>query len=134
MNTEPQKEGLLSEHLSGVGTVTRAMVHERSRELARINGRSSQEVTKSDWEQAKRELTGGSEMTDEELALDAAGEPDRWNPVPGTKGHQTPENPSADEDEEGRSIAERLVDGGVLEAEHDQMLQASQEPEDEDAH
>jgi hypothetical protein len=133
MKIDPQKEGLLSENLTGVGTVTRAMVQERSLELARINGRSSQEVTKSDWEQAKRELTGGSEMTDEERVLDAAAESDRWNPVPGTKGHQTPQNPSADEDEEGRSNAERLVDGGVLEAEHEQMLQASQEPGDEDA-
>jgi hypothetical protein len=37
-----------------------------------------------------------------------------------------------DEDEEGRSASERLVEEGVLEAEHDQMLQAAKKQKEED--
>ena len=58
MKTNPLKQGVLTENSQGIGTVTRKMVRERAVELAVINGRSAQDVSKSDWEQAKRELTG----------------------------------------------------------------------------
>ena len=58
MKTNPLKEGALTENSAGIGTVTRKMVRERAIELAAINGRSAHEASKSDWEQAKRELTG----------------------------------------------------------------------------
>ena len=48
----------MTENSAGIGTVTRKMVRDRAVELAVINGRSAKEVSKSDWEQAKRELTG----------------------------------------------------------------------------
>ena len=72
MNTNPLKQGVLTENSEGIGTVTRKMVHERAVELAVINGRSSSEVSKSDWEQAKRELTDDPEMDPKEAALDSA--------------------------------------------------------------
>lgn len=103
------------------------MVRERAVELAVINGRPFQEVSKSDWEQAKRELTGEPGMDAKETALEAAPESDRWNPVPGSPGHKAPVAPSADEDEEGRSDNERLVDEGMAEAELDQSNQASRQ-------
>ena len=40
------------------GTVTRGMLRQRAVELAVINGRPPHEASKSDWESAKRELTG----------------------------------------------------------------------------
>ena len=58
MRTNPLKDGVLTENSTGIGTVTRKMVRERAVELAVINGRSAQDVSKSDWEQAKQELTG----------------------------------------------------------------------------
>jgi len=58
MKTNPLKQGALTEHSAGFGTATREMVRERAVELAVINGRSAQDMSKSDWEQAKRELTG----------------------------------------------------------------------------
>lgn len=124
MKTNPLKDGILTEHSSGVGSVTRKMVRERATELAIINGRSVQDVTKSDWEQAKRELTGQPEAGPKELVLEAAPEAERWDPLPGDTGHKVPATPSEDEDEQGRSDDERLVAEGVAEAEHDQMLQA----------
>ena len=58
MKTNPLKEGALTENSAGIGTVTRKMVRERAVELAVINGRTAHQTSQSDWEQAKRELTG----------------------------------------------------------------------------
>ena len=44
--------------------------------------------------------------------------------MPGSTGHKVPAAPSEDEDEEGRSDNERLVEEGVAEAEIDQMSQS----------
>jgi hypothetical protein len=127
MNTNPLKQGALTENSQGIGTVTKKMVRERAVELAFIDGRLAQEVSKSDWEQAKRELTGEPGMDAKETALEAAPESERWDPVPGSPGHKVPVAPSADEDEEGRSDNERLVDEGIAEAELDQANQAGRQ-------
>src|ERR1022692_2912416 len=125
MKTNPLKEGALTENSAGLGTVTRKMVRERAVELAVINGRSASDVSKSDWEQAKRELTGEPDADPKETALDSAPESERWDPVPGSTGHKVPVAASEDEDNEGRSDNERLVNEGIAEAELDQMLQAT---------
>lgn len=125
MNSNPLKQGAFTENTAGLGTVTRKMVRERAVELAIINGRSAQEVSKSDWEQAKRELTGDSDMSSKEAALESAPESERWDPVSGSTGHKTPVAAGEDEDDEGRSDNERLVDEGIAEAELDQSSQAS---------
>ena len=127
MKTNPLKEGALTENSAGLGTVTRKMVRERAVELAVINGRSAQDVSKSDWEQAKRELTGDSDPDPNEAVLESAPESERWDPVPGSTGHKVPVAPSDDEDDEGRSDSERLVDEGIAGAEHDQTRQATRE-------
>ena len=126
MKANPLKEGALTENSAGIGTVTRKMVRERASELAVINGRSAQEVSKSDWEQAQRELTGEPDADPKESVLESAPESERWNPVPGSTGHKVPVAASEDEDNEGRSDNEKLVEEGITEAEHDQMRQASQ--------
>ena len=124
--SNPLKQGVLTENSAGLGTVTRKMVHQRATELAVINGRNSGEVSESDWAQARSELTGGPDLDPKEAALDAAPESDRWNPVPGSTGHIVTAAPSADEDEEGRSDNERLVDEGMAGAELERSRQASQ--------
>src|SRR5580704_15040853 len=127
MNTNPLKKGTITENSAGIGTVTRKMVRERAVELAVINGRSAQEVSKSDWEQAKRELIGEPDIDPKAAVLESAPESERWDPLPGSTGHKVPSAPSADEDREGRSDNERLVDEGIEEAELDQMRQATGE-------
>ena len=52
--------------------------------------------------------------------------------MPGSTGHMAPESSDEDEDAEGRSEGERLVEEGVSEAEHDQMLQAAREAAKQD--
>jgi hypothetical protein len=127
MKKNPLKEGALTENSAGIGTVTRKMVRERAVELAAINGRLAHEASKSDWEQARRELTGNSDVDSKEAVLESAPESERWDPIHGSTGHKMPIAPSEDEDEEGRSDNERLVDEGIGEAEHDQRRQAARE-------
>jgi hypothetical protein len=132
MKIIPPKDAALILDSTGIGTVTKKMVRERAVELAAIDGRTAQEASKSDWEQAKRELTGGSDMDPNEAVLEAAPESERWDPLPGSTGHIVPVTSTDDEDDEGRSASERLVEEGVLEAEHDQMRQAAAKQKDED--
>jgi hypothetical protein len=125
MKTNPLKQGALIENSTGIGTVTRKMVRERAIELAVINSRSAQEVSKSDWEQAKRELTGERDADPKKSVLESAPESERWDPVPGSTGHKVSVAVSEDEDDEGRSDNERLTEEGIAGAEHDQMRQAT---------
>jgi hypothetical protein len=127
MKTNPLKEGALTENSAGLGTVTPEMVKKRAVELAAIDGRPAHDMSDSDWQQAKRELTGGSDADPKELILESAPESERWDPVPGSTGHKVPVAPSEDEDEEGRSDNEKLVEEGVAEAGLDQSLQATRQ-------
>jgi hypothetical protein len=127
MSTNPLKDGILTDHSTGIGAPTRKMARERAIELAIIDGRSAQDVSKSDWEQAKRELTGSPNGDANEAALALAPESERWDPLPGSTGQKTPAAAGEDEDDEGRSDEVRLVEEGAAGAEHDQMLQAAKE-------
>ena len=101
------------------------MVHDRARELALIADRPSSEVTRADYDQAQQELTGESDLDRQDAMLDALPETKRWDPVPGSEGQQARESPSEDEDEEGRSETEQLVDKGAAEAGRDRMMQSA---------
>jgi len=127
MKTNPLKDGALTEDSAGIGTVTSKMVHARAVELAVINGRLSKDVSKVDLEQARRELTGDSDTDPREAILELAPESERWDPVSGSTGHKVPASPSDDEDADGRSDNERLVEEGVAGAEHDQLRQAAKD-------
>jgi hypothetical protein len=125
MKTDPSQEATLIINSTGIGTVTRKMVQERAVELAIINGRSAKNVSESDWEQAKRELTGEPDVDPKEAVLESAPESERWDPLPGSTGRIVPVASIDGEDDDGRSMGEKLVDDGMLEAGHDQMLQAA---------
>jgi hypothetical protein len=129
MKFDPLNEPLVMTNATAVGTVTRSMVRQRATELAVIDGRPAGEVSKADWEQAKRELTGGSEIDPNEAALEDAPESERWDPLPGSAGHIVTVPSSDDENEEGQSLGERLIDEGMKEAGHDQMLEAARADE-----
>jgi hypothetical protein len=132
MKTDPSQEAALIINSTGIGTVTRKMVRERATELALINGRSAKDVSATDWEQAKRELTGRSDIDPKEALLEAAPESERWDPLPGSTGHIIPVASIDGEDDDGRSMGEKLIDKGIQEAEHDQMLQAARSEEGKD--
>lgn len=125
MNTNPLSKGVLTNNSVGVGPPTRAMVDTRAHELALIGGRGPSGVSQVDYERAKRELTGESDMDRQDALLDSLPEKKRWDPVPGSTGHQAPESASADQDDEGRSETEQFVNEGAENAARDQMLQAA---------
>jgi len=126
MTRNPLKDGNISENSFGIGTVTRNTVLRRAEELATINGDGLHKVSASELEQAQQQLTGEPDRATQEATLESASESERWDPVPGSAGHKTPVPPNDDEDEEGRSDNERLVEEGVAGAEHEQMVQAAQ--------
>jgi hypothetical protein len=132
MKIDPSKEPALIINSTGIGTVTRKMVRERATELAIINGRSAHNVSVTDWKQAKRELIGEPDMDPKEVLLESAPESESWDPLPGSTGHIVPVTSIDGEDDDGRSMGEKLVDEGVQEAEHDQMLQAARSRKKED--
>ena len=132
MSKNPLNKGNLTENGVGLGTVTPEMVEVRARELAVIAGRVPPEPSEIDYEQAQRELTGGSELDAEEMALESIPESERWDPISDSAGHQVQDSLGEDEDSEGRSESAQLVEEGIKEAEHDQMLQAARAAQEED--
>jgi len=114
-------EGRLSEKGAGLGTVTREMVLKRAREIAEINGRAH--VIDADFQQAHRELTGEELLEPRSTAAEQLPEDKRWTEVPEDEGRKIPEVPASDE----QTFAEKLVEEGVEEAEHDQMTRATRE-------
>jgi hypothetical protein len=125
MATNPVNKGIISSNFKGVGPVSAEMVHKRAVELAVLSGRVPPRVTRTEYEQAVRELTGVSGMDRQERAIEEIPESERWDPVPGSQGRPGPDLANEDEDDgEGRNESARLVEEGVQDAEHDQMLQA----------
>ena len=127
MDNNPLNQGVFIEHGLGVGVITRKMIRERALEVALLNGRKAHEVDPSDWEQAKRELSGGPEVDPETAILEALPEAVRSYALPDSEVSRAPESSREDEDEEGRSETVRLVDEGAQEAARDQCLAAARE-------
>ncbi len=122
MNKNPLNKGMIQQNSAGIGEISEAMVAERAKELALIAGHS---VNKVDHRNALRELSGGPEMDSEQGMLESLSEEERWDPVPSSNGHQAEEAASEEENEDGRGEDAQLVEEGVSEAAHDQMLQAA---------
>ena len=107
MEDDPLKQCALMENSASTGTVTRKMVRERAVEAAN-NGRVAQEASKSDWEQAKRELAGEPEGEPKPIILESAPESERLDPMAGST-QETRVSSGDGEDDEGRSHGERCI-------------------------
>src|SRR5665213_2788235 len=107
MKATHQAHGRISDHFEGMGTVTRDMVIERAREIAMINGHPTNHYTLNDFMEAKRELTGEETDLENEESIPSAYEAQR-NELP-----------------DENTIYQDLVEQGVSEAEHDQMVEAA---------
>lgn len=110
--------------VEGVGNISSAMVLERAIELAVIDGRGEDEVTPYDLDRAEQELNDGDEWTD--LAWhDLPGElsnPLSGDPIP-SSGSQAAYPPFDDDID----TTEQLVQQGMDEALHDEMLEAGKQ-------
>lgn len=118
---------MIEQNAVGIGEVSAEMVENRAQELALIAGRP---VTPEDRDQSLRELKGGDEMDARQVIIESLSEDERWNPIPGSTGHQAEESASEDEDEDGEGETAQLFKEGVSEAAHDQMLQAAKAAEE----
>lgn len=116
----PQEGGRISDHAHGLGSVTGEMVTQRARELAAINGHDGK-VTEADWLQAKSELLGRS-VPDETKSDEPVFNFKEWDESIFDKGRMVENSPPRDEETD----AERLVQEGMEEANHDRMLKGSQ--------
>lgn len=99
--------------------VTPELVEQRARELALIAGRSPAQVNDTDRAEALQELLGnaGSKLTADDEPQAGTG---IWEAPPTSTGHQAPKQLPRDD-----QISRELVEEGVDEAEHDQMVRGS---------
>lgn len=117
MKTNPLTQGSIASKLSGLGTVNWEMVKIRASQIALINNRPDNQIQKEDWDEALSELIGGTELDTPEV--------ERLSEADASKEESGYESPSEDTDQEGHSVSARLVEQGILEAEHDTMLRAA---------
>jgi hypothetical protein len=120
---EPIGHGRITQHGTGLGTVTPEVVQRRAREIALSDGRAGNEVTSGDWEQARRELLGVANPPTVESDLDEADSTSAWDPAPPSIGHRADTQEVDDE----QTMAEQLTHEGVEEADHDERVQAGRE-------
>jgi hypothetical protein len=112
-------------HGEGAGAPSRDTVVQRARELATINGRDPNKFTDEDFRQAREELVEGADHS-EEASLDPAlpFEPGNGEIL---GGQESEARNFTSEDE--TTVAEDLVQEGMDEALHDEMLEARSEEE-----
>lgn len=118
-NRHQSSDGKLAEHARGLGTVTPEMVTQRAQEIALIN--RHEKPTPEDWQEAKRELTDAGHPSHDPIEDIPVSK--RWDPVPGSAARKATAVPADDE----QTVAEVLVEGGVEEAEHEQMVEGTRE-------
>jgi hypothetical protein len=111
--------GRMQENAAGLGVPSPEQVEERARELAVIQGRAASEVTDADRAQAKRELLG-EVPTDPHNPEEMIASVTSWSEEPGSAGTQAATYLPQDE----ANLGERLVEEGMDEALHDEMLEA----------
>jgi hypothetical protein len=101
----------------GLGTVTRDMIDQRAREIARGDGRT--DANDLDRTRAREDLTGSTSASEK---LSTVGEPDRdWYTPLGSTGEKAPTVRPDDEE----NIPEKLIREGVEEADHDQRSKSA---------
>jgi hypothetical protein len=128
MKTIHNSHGKISDHFKGMGTVTRDTVVERAREIALINGRGPNHYNQDDFEQAKRELFGATPEAEYEEEEDTIAGLVTWDEPPGAGGHPVKKEESEDE----QSCAAQLVEEGLGEAEHEQMVEGARNPHNQE--
>ena len=114
--------GKINVHGNGMGAPTPELVEKRAREIALIDERNPDDFTDDDWNKAQRELLGKDVIADDqdertENMIDR-------DEVPDESGHRVPRGGGFDDDE---SLGAHLVEDGIGEAAHDQMVEAARE-------
>lgn len=115
-----EAQGKIASGLRGLGTASLEDVQRRAEELAIMDGLAADQADERHFARARAELAGEDLSPDDVVEqVDAVTE---WDEVEGESGSKAPNIGTGDE----QSVAERLVHEGVAEAEHEQMLAATQ--------
>lgn len=125
----PYSSGKIINHANGQGSISFDDVRARAMELARIDGRPGKDFTDADWDRAAYELHGGhlpSEDDSESESAELGIGPDL---IAGSLGRHVPNHHGEGND---GSVGMELVQEGMEEAEHEQMLAASEKLDGED--
>ena len=121
MNDSSHPAGKISLHGNGLGAPSPDTVEKRAREIALIAERDPDEFTDADWDQARRELQGALPSNAPEETDENAEVVEEWNVVASSGGHRAPRV------EDDENLGEQLVEDGIQEAAHDQMVEARRE-------
>lgn len=121
MNDNSHPAGRISLHGNGFGAPSPDEVEKRAREIALIAERDPDEFTDADWDQARRELAGTTAVSAPEETEANAEVVEEWNMVASSAGHRAPRV------EDDENVGEHLVEDGIEEAVHDQMVEARKE-------
>ena len=109
----------------GLGEASGTEIAQRAAELAQIDGRET--FTDADLARAAAELAGSTETPRApEAVVPAIEELTAWDDPVDQEGHRTERAPLDDES----SVAERLVQDGLAEADHDRRVAAADEAEE----
>jgi len=128
MKTTRQSHGKISDHFKGMGTVTSDTVVERAREIALINGRGPNHYSQEDFSQAKRELTGDLLDATSEAEEETVAGLVTWDEAPCNAGHPAAKEEPNDE----QTCATQLIQEGMEEAEHEQMVEGARNPHNQE--
>ena len=129
MNTNPQTPiGDLSGQETELGVPTRAMIEQRAREIARLAERDPNRFTETDWEQARRELTGMEPNEESQDPNEITASLSERGSIPGQSGRRAPRVEPKDE----ALLDERLASRGVEEAAHDQAVEAAKSDQEQE--
>ena len=110
--------GRISDHFQGIGAASLDRVLDRAREIALTNGRLPNQFTDEDFLQAKRELMGADSSAESDDPMSALV---RWDEPLDARGHPVEKTEAADE----QAVVVELIEEGLNEAEHDQMVQGA---------
>jgi hypothetical protein len=112
------KNGRLGNRVAGVGEISTAEIISRVGELLVASGRKPKEFTIADYERAQAELNGMPILAPDGNVGELVDGRDRLGEMPASIGHRVPKNRY----EEEKTIAEVLVQEGMDEALHDEMV------------
>ncbi len=131
MNDRKREDsGKIEAHGRGIGVPGPEDIERRAREIAQIDERNPDDFSDADWAQARRELLGEIESTPPEEDAKNIKLVDEWEVTPDDRGHRVP-RPGVDDDD-GETLGGHLVEDGIEEATHDQMLEARREEQEKE--
>ncbi len=123
MSTPHRTTAKILQHSTGLGAPDASLVRRRAGELARIAGR--EEFTDEDWRQAKEDLHGGHDFSDNGHA-ESRLMVSEHDMIATDVGHHAERMHFDDE-----HVAEELIAEGMDEADHEQRLAARDLEQDE---